>query len=217
MKIFYVTLALLSGLMTAQASHAATIIGPLQDLKETVEGSNIYIELETLMPLLWPPWAKKDKITIQIGTRDPHGRALNVKGIAYDAYDNPDFTGNVLMTTIYGIDLDPTGSGLETTGLDTEFASVVSFSDEQFIGVSGTIYHGVPLGTPTLADLPMLLPGYDLSPFQGDPTSIVYVFQTLAPAADFVPESSSVVLLGLGALCLATYSWNSKRRRPSLV
>jgi hypothetical protein len=218
MRAYYVGLVLISGLLMSRDSLAATVVGPFQDLKKPIVGSNIYIELKTVLPLLWPPWTTDDKITIQIGPRGPGDPPPSAKGIAYQSYDNPDFTGNVVFTTIYGIDLDPTGAGLAATGFDSELAAAYSFSNEQFFGVSGAVYDGVSLGTPSLAELPLLLPGYDLSPFQGDPSSIVYVFQTTAPASDFiVPEGSSLVLFGLGALSLVAYSrCSQKRKQPSV-
>jgi hypothetical protein len=46
----------------------------------------------------------------------------------------------------------------------------------------------------TLAQLPLVLPGYDLSKFStGDPNSIVYVAQRELPAWDFIPSSVTLI------------------------
>lgn len=215
MRFICVAMLLASGFMTGSAAYAATISGPFQDLKEELPatGDGFVIIINTKYPSLFPPSIKKDQIVITLPSPG-HPHNIAIKGLAYESYENPDFSGNVKITTIYGIDLDPTGTGLEMTGLDAQLASVLSFSDEQFFGDSGTVYNGVSLGTPTLAELPALLPGYDLSPFQGDPNSIVYMFETIAPSSDFsaIPETPSLMLGGLGLLGLAVTLHARKRK-----
>lgn len=200
MRKFSAGLVFLCCLLSSQVASADVVIsGPFQDLKIDLPQSNekIVWTRDTEYPTLFPPGWKKDKITITIsGFGALSGDQLvHIKGLAYESYDNPDFTGNVTITTLYGIDLVPTGTGLEMTGFAAGSPGTVSFSDERFIGSSGTEYLGTSLGTPTLADLPALMPGYDLSPFQGDTNSVVYAFRTIAPVADVlqqVPEPSSL-------------------------
>ena len=125
---------------------------------------------------------------------------------------NVDPNSQVVLTDVWSLDLNPSGNPDDVplqTGFNAIDPQIVPLSDELFIGrKTGTIYTSFLNVTSTLADLPTLLPGYDLSVFTGDPNSIVYVSQALVPAFDVgecIPEPSTVLsLLALGTLGAAS-------------
>jgi hypothetical protein len=147
----------------------------------------------------------KDQGTISIhipGTDDNF--SVPTGGVAWDTTTDPP-SGITTITTMYGVDLNPAGTDLHTTGFDADQAAALEFQSETFIGNSGTLYSGVSLGTPTLAELPALFPGLDLSLFGGNPSSVVYAFQTTVPSADIgAPEPSTAVLavVACGLMCV---------------
>ncbi len=200
-------LAALLGSFFVQGATAATE-GPLGDFKATVSNpssTGITLQFPTLM-LNKPP----DTIIIVIGG---NAAATDLRGAGWITTDEPD-SGLYHITTMYGIDLDPLGTTLHMTGFDPLQAATFVFQDESFIGQSSTVYPGISLGTPTLASLPTLFPGYDLSIFGGDPDSRVYAFQTTVPIADFtVPEPSTLVLGAFGILGLGLLARRKTHRR----
>jgi hypothetical protein len=113
------------------------------------------------------------------------------------------------ITTIYGRDLNPTGQAFEVTGFNPTAPELTVVPPETFFGNSGTAYTSDFSTVSTLVELPALLPGFDLSPFLGDPGSIVYVFETTVPAADalLVSEPSTLGLdaVGLVLAWIVTY------------
>lgn len=198
------------------AAVAATY-GPVQDFKEALEyptDFRIIIEFNTQKQVLktTPPpphyeWGvERDSVVIEFPV--PFESVINVRGAAWDTLDEPD-TGLIHTTTMYGIDLNPMGDDLHMTGFTTAQAAELRFMDERFYGRSGTAYYGVPLGTPTIASLPSLFPGFDLSIFEGDPDSVVYAFRTTRPISDLVPEPSGTLLAALG---LSTWLVDARRR-----
>lgn len=108
---------------------------------------------------------------------------------------------SIQFTDIWGMSSDPSG-GL-TTGFDPIDPEMVPLSDEEFISHTGATFPA-PIVVSTLANLPALLPGFDLSIFTGDPNSIVYVAQSGdLPAADFIcPEPSGFWLLAGSLLAI---------------
>ena len=131
--------------------------------------------------------------------------ATDVGGVAYLGSSTPDSSiGDLIITTIYGLNLDPTGTVLEVTGFDSIVQSLITITDTTFFGNSGTTYAATFNEVHMLAELPALLPGFDLSPFQGNPSSIVYIFQTTVPAYETlqVPEPPTLACLALGGLLL---------------
>ena len=114
----------------------------------------------------------------------------------------PGSTEDFIITTIFGIDLDPNGDPIgvdyDMTGFDPNDPEA-QVLDETFIGISGTVYPADAAMSPEVAigDLATLLPGADLSVFSnGDPNSIVYLFTATLPVADFtIPEPAAIVLV----------------------
>jgi hypothetical protein len=215
--------ALALAIWTDNCAVAATY-GPFADLKETIDvpqGDGIVIsfsfptEHKVSGPVSNPPPnvgdTVKDKITYSIEIPINFSFFANVGGIAWHSTEEPD-NGSRVITTLYGVDLDPNGTSMHLTGFDAVQAAQLSFHDETIIGASGTLYSGVSLGTPTLADLPALLPGFDLSAIDGDPSSVVYVFQTTVPHFDIAPEPASWLSAGIG---VAIFAWASLRRRQA--
>lgn len=129
----------------------------------------------------------------------------------------PDDPTSLTLVDIWAKDLNPPWlSPLRQTGFDPINPEMVPAGPENFIGRSGTLYPA-PLVATTLADLPSLLPGYDLSPFEGDPMSIVYVAQASVPASDFnapatIPEPGTLTLLGIGTSGLLILKRSEKRK-----
>jgi hypothetical protein len=200
-------LAALLGSFFVQGATAATE-GPLGDFKATVSNPSstaITIDLATLILL---PVPDIDHIIIVLGG---NAASTDLRGAGWVTTDEPD-SGFYHITTLYGIDLDPLGTTLQMTGFDPLQAETFVFHDESFIGQSSTVYPGISLGTPTLAALPALFPGFDLSIFGGDQNSRVYAFQTTVPIADFVPEPRTLVLGAFGILGLGFVARRKKVR-----
>jgi len=201
-----------AGLLVAAARPAtATTFGPYADYKGTLPPSVTYtlIDTDTSWTNPFTGTVHMDHIKVTIGSA--LAAPLPVGGAAYGTFSTTDFTGTDIMTTIYGVDLNPGGSSLAMTGFTQPELADLAFSDESFTGNSGTVYDGSG-GLVSLADLPGVLPGFDLSPFQGDPSSQVFVYRTVAPESDFVPEPPSLSLLGIPALWLGVLRRRRARR-----
>jgi hypothetical protein len=116
-------------------------------------------------------------------------------------------TDQLVLTDIFAFDLNPSGppEDIRLTGFNPADPDIVPLSPEVFIGRSGQEFTADVNFTATLAELPALLPGFDLSAFTGDPNSIVYISQATVPASEFVtfvPEPSTLVLAAVGASAL---------------
>lgn len=190
-RISWVFLSLLS----VSGAATASTIGPWLDVDQSVSpphsGYTIIID----------SWFKKyhiDHIVIEFRT------AVDLRCLGYVTVDDPGATGTALVTTIYGMADTPIGAGLETTGFDPLSPEMTPVSGETIIGLSGTEYSSFFASGPTpLSNLSSLIgdPDFDLSAFQGDPSSVVYVFRTSLPVSDLpIPEPASLVLLALGAM-----------------
>ncbi len=107
------------------------------------------------------------------------------RGVSYLTSGTGNFTkGDIVVTTIYGTDLNPGGSNPQITGY-TPGAPEMSYDGQYMIGKSRKTYNAGSPQLVSLAELPALLGStFDLSPFQGDPNSVVYVFQTTMKARD---------------------------------
>lgn len=75
-----------------------------------------------------------------------------------------------------------------------------------FEGHSGTWYQA-PIEAWSLFDLPMRLPGYDISKISGPPNGIVYVLQATVPASDFVIKPFKFLFEHLGYFTQADPCW----------
>jgi hypothetical protein len=118
-----------------------------------------------------------------------------IRAVTYLTSGSGDFSkGNVVFTTIYGYDLNPDGEDLVLTGY-TAGAPEVDYYGDELIGKSRKIYKSSPAEVIAISDLAARLgPGFDLSPFQGDPSTVVYLFQTKMPAKDEGQPIKGVIL-----------------------
>jgi hypothetical protein len=180
------SLVFVSTLGSAAVTPAKTI-GPFDDLHvrlpqivgifvhntTIVNGKKYWDNSTTQWYIIWP----QDKS----GAAIPDGSSA-LRAVAY-VTSNSDKAGRSIsvITTIYGEDLNPTGDGLKITGFTADNPEAVT-SNESFIGKSGKVYKAGPAALVALSDLAGFLgDGFDLSPFVGDPSSAVYVFQTTIP------------------------------------
>jgi hypothetical protein len=209
--------------LSSPARGDLTVVGPTQDYKaEVATGGGttqtlmtagyVNIYFGTFTYVNW-----KDALTIHSPGSGGISGVINVLSIGYVASPSGTFTGPLTITTIYGIDLNPSGSALSMTGVNPNDPQFSPTSDETLFGLSGTAYTSNTEFRAPIAALDSILgPGYDLSPFaQGDPNSEVYGFQTIVPAADFVtfvPEPSTLVYCaGAGAMLGGLLTWRRRR------
>jgi hypothetical protein len=141
-------------------------------------------------------WGRQDEIKITLSLQLIEFQYNVFRGVAWVVTELPG--ANVQVYTLYGVDLNPMGDDLHITGVSAQQASGMLFHDEVQFGASGTSYPGISLGTPTLAQLPAVLPF--ATPFiEGDPNSLVYVFRTNVPSTDYpVPEMPTI---GMFSVC----------------
>ncbi|WP_172969760.1 MULTISPECIES: hypothetical protein [Microcystis] len=139
-------------------------------------------------------------------------------GASYLTYETGDL--EFTFTTIYGRDASTAADpSLAIAGFEVGNV-LINFVSEKVIGKSGTVYSATTRQVLSLDQL-RLLPGLDLSPFQGSGSSLVYLFETIVPFAEVtaVPESSSPLALGLLSLGFVTVSAVSRhyprQRQPS--
>ncbi|MCA2504349.1 MAG: hypothetical protein IM550_21415 [Microcystis sp. M54BS1] len=135
----------------------------------------------------------------------PPNLDLRVAGASYLTYETGDL--EFTFTTIYGRDASTAADpSLAIAGFEVGNV-LIDFVSEKVIGKSGTVYPATTRQVLSLDQL-RLLPGLDLSPFQGSGSSLVYLFETIVPFAEVtaVPESSSPLALGLLSLGFVTVS-----------
>jgi hypothetical protein len=129
----------------------------------------------------------------------------------------------VKIVDVWGIDLNPNGSAFAETGFNPSTPEAVPNSNEDFFGISGTDYPANFSATTSLAGLPTVMSSLglstDLSPFSGNPNSILYVFSADLPLSDATtpePGSFSTTIIGFGLVsvfwALARY-----RKRPPQI
>jgi hypothetical protein len=119
-----------------------------------------------------------------------------MQGVAYETSPKGNFTrSDMIVTTIYGEDLNPQGTDLAVTGY-TSANPEVAILTEAMLGKSGKKYESNPGQVVRIGDLAKVLgPNFDLSPFQyGDPDSVVYVFQTTMPVKDAGAPTNGTIL-----------------------
>ncbi|HZZ44120.1 MAG TPA: hypothetical protein VFE58_14380 [Tepidisphaeraceae bacterium] len=136
---------------------------------------------------------------------------FRVAGTGYFVDNGNEAADGIDFVTIYGVNVGTDGGPLTITGFDPTNPQL-DFSDEKVIGHEGIIYLSssnriLPLGSLAAT----LGPDFDLSAFQGDPNSLVYVFDTPIPLAVAVPEPATALLL-LPATLLAASRLRSRRQ-----
>ncbi len=204
--------------LIASAAHGSVIDGPFLDLKATLDpppnpqnGIIIIFHFPQDTYNYNPKINRivKDRTRFWIEYDFSFGVVLpskDVIGLAYQTWSDDSRTGMAEITTIYGLDPNPASPDtLSIMGIAPDEAMGVE--EERMIGVSGIEYTPHSSFVSTVGDLPTLLPGYDLSPFTGDPDNVVYVFKTMMPLSDMdVPEPAS-------ACILVAAGWVMLRRR----
>lgn len=196
-------------IVCASSACMAATIGPYEDFRATITPSPM-----ARMGMTGGSkdgWNLKDSNMVYLAPGSPD---VNLRGAAYATSTTPDFSGSVILTTIYGIDVDPVAPDLRIRGFDPHDPEIDSIFDETYIGISGTPYPATVAMTPTLPELATLLPGFDLSPFSGAPDSFFYVFRGAVPGSDFqlIPEPASLTLAAVaGLLCAAAAGYKRYR------
>jgi hypothetical protein len=203
--------AAILALVAAMPSYAAkSTIGPFLDLKaevtpqDQINGGtfltsteawvlqNVYPPYNLLLnPLtLCPPPAfgcVHVYLTDYIGwVGSGHDETERVLGVSYITSDDAASRDTVRFTTVYGLDLQPDSTELAMTGFNRR-APELKFHSERVLGPEGNVYDANFSKFVPIANLGKVLgPGFDLSPFQGDPSSSVYVFRTTIPSSALV-------------------------------
>jgi hypothetical protein len=132
---------------------------------------------------------------------------------------DPQFEPDVVLTDVIAMVAgDPANEVPLQTGFDPANPQVVPLTGETFIGTSEVFPATVTAYT--LAELPSVLPGFDLSKFVGDPNSIVYLAQATVPLAQCttcVPELSTWAMMLLGFSGLGFAGWRARRRTAAFA
>ena len=138
--------------------------------------------------------------------KPPLAAVLPATGLAYVDLQG----GSIgLITTLYGVDLNPNGSDIIVGGFDPIQPELV-FGEEMFTGISQN-YLATPLGTISVGELSTRFPNFDLSPFSAamlnDPSSVVWGIETTVDLSDFptIPEPTAIFLLGTALLLASGY------------
>jgi hypothetical protein len=207
----YTLLAAITSLGILRTGAATLTFGPVVDFKG-VEGPTAEIMIPTSFQLLIPvPFDGFIPIRIPDRRRFEINRTANILAAGYATITTTvpgAIAPEITLTDIWAQDRNPGGKDLHLAGFDPE---IVPLSPEEFIGHSGTVYTSFLDTTSTVGNLSTLLPGFDLSAFEGDPNAIVYVSQTLVPVFDAVPETAEYVnWIAATVLCLMGIRW---RRR----
>jgi hypothetical protein len=222
-RLISLGVGLVSLALLAQPSKADFVFGPFPDFVGTLTVSASVTVNTRFHASLKIPFDGtfnidiRDRIQAKVSVTVPVFAASYVTVASSSTTPFNQNTDMVTITDIYAFNKNPTGNP-NTPSLTGFLRSNPQFSPlgpEQFIGTSGTVYTAGVSATSTLAALPGLLPGFNLSAFSGgDPGSIVFVERTTVPAVDAIPEPGSLTLLSLGAVSLAGYGWRRKTARP---
>jgi len=130
------------------------------------------------------------KITIKLGdaVRDGLNPALNFAGTAFLSPVGVERLKNLenRVTTVYGIDLNPTGELGPMTGFDPKTPEVSPISEEILIGKSGKEYKA-KASLMSIKELYATYPEYDLDAHFGnaDLSSLVMTATAVVPSKDF--------------------------------
>lgn len=162
-----------------------------------------------------------DRITFALSSGNPPTPPLG----GYAFFDAPMVnnqpSGDMVITTVYGIDIDPTSAALMLTGFNAANPEMTPLTGETFYSRAGSSYNSFFQDSVLLADIGGVLPGHDLTPFaNGAPGSLLYVFRTEVPVNQFVaaqlisePDTWALLLLGmLSRLALSGGRSRSRRR-----
>ena|ERR1039457_940242 len=139
-------------------------------------------------------------------------RPVSVGGLAF--VDIQPFD-KFVITTVYGIDLNPSDPSLKLTGFNPGSPQLLPLSPEIFFSHFGTRYTSFSQDSVQLSNIGSVLPGFNLSSFaNGDPLSLLYVYRTQVPASEFVvPEPSLTWLLaGVAPMLACRQRWGLRRR-----
>jgi hypothetical protein len=206
-----VLLALIGDYNIAAADVIPTQVGPQDDVTTRTEFvgiiehgpsmSKVSLEIPLLGVTLFT-WTETDA-----PRKEAVFNTITTVTKSYEVFNNvfqSDETGfnpeasTVQIIEVQGVSLNDAGSVV--TGFDPTTPQIVPLEPVIFIGNSGTLFTSESI-TATLGDLPNLLPGFDLSPFVGDPNSIVYISEATLPLTEgLVPEPNSLLLAGFGVL-----------------
>lgn len=152
-------------------------------------------------------WSFTDSVTI--GSEKDRA----VKGVSFFSYDTSQEAGQVRITTLYGIDLNPAGNQLLIGGIEPS-GPQMTFANERITG-GGAIpqVNSAHFSERVrLSELSQVLgAGFDVSAIRGAPESTVQVFQTdvfVTSIASAVPEPSTYALFACGLVAVGL----SKRR-----
>jgi hypothetical protein len=206
--------------VSSPAARGQTTFGPFPDFK----GFKNVAVTTTINTYLGATFHIPFDGNITIGIRDRFSATINVPvPVFVPTYVtvfttaatpfNP-ATDSVILTDIVAMDLNPSLDPAlipPLTGFNAVTPELVALGLETFDGArTGTPYSG-PFQTVPVAGLASLLPGYDLSAFNGaNPNSIVYVARVTVPASDLVPEPASLAIFAAGSIGLML---TGKRRR----
>ncbi len=129
-------------------------------------------------------------------------QAVALKGLSFFSYDISDTSGRVRITTLYGIDRDPSGTSLSLGGIEAN-GPPLEITNEKIKGGFGDPQEYLPSFTSRvpLSQLSTVLgSGFDVSLIQGAPNATVQVFQTDVPvsAISAVPEPGTYALFAIG-------------------
>ena len=132
-KMFALT-ALFTAMFVQTVATAATI-GPVEDFRELItpaSGAQLYSTGRGTKE----GWDLKDNAMIALESGSP---SVNLRGAAYATSATPDFTGDVVITTIYGIDPDPLSAAFRISGFNPAAPEIGSIFDETIVGDSGHV------------------------------------------------------------------------------
>jgi hypothetical protein len=220
------SLAAAAAVCAAGAAQALTL-GPSLDFYQVVTAT----DPSPLYATAWAPpaaGAQQPALRGQVQiTLAPGVASLPVIGIGYLSSATGRFdTGVLTFTSVFGVasgapaapypgdgwDPPPVNGCCGSSGGHDQLR--LTLGPYTLEGASGSIYESRPVRLVALADLPAVLGSeFDLSPFSGDPATVLHVFQIDLPASALlspVPEPGSALLLAAGLSLLARRRWQQR-------